>query len=369
VEKRVPEFVQTTYRASVAEIAQEEVGLKASVKELLDWQLEEKNGSELRKKFSALPQSQSREERFQALEKLDPQSRAQVDRYSRLQWVDLHPERIADSLATVPSKERKLSVSKDWVSLDKVEKKQEFASLLERAALGDEAAKRSLNLYSADAKTFYRIENVEKITSRHLLTLEEAKASGAIVLAVDRFLEAEYPKIRAQNQAQFQVGEGRWKPFSSVKETVAKLVFADVFKFTGDNPTRRLEAYTKEALAALKKNLEDPRYICAASGDAVAEQFKFTRNSYEIQRTAKEEWMQEEAFVMVPNQWSSIHVPEDGNISFFYFEEKKPCEKPVLEQIIFGKETLAADAQRYLAERFLAALKKKQMITIPREKE
>jgi hypothetical protein len=365
IEMKNPELVQSVYRAKVAEISKGEVGLKVPVKELWDWQLDDKNWAELKKKFSFLPNSTNRDERFQALEKLDFQNRAQLDRYSRLQWVDLHPAWIDDGLAAAQSGEKTISVSKDWISLDKVEKSQELTALLEKASSGDEAAKGALSRYSGDAKTYYRIENVRQVSSRHLLTLEEAKANGAIALAADRSLEAEYTKLRSQNPSKFQE-----KPFASVKEEVARLVFADVFKAMGGVPARRLEAYTKEALASLQINPEDPQ-ILKGSGDPIVEQFKFERKQCEIQRTTQEEWMKEQAFLMVPKQWSSVHFPDDGDIAFFYFEEKKTHQEPIFEQMAFGKETLAADAQRYLAERLLEVCKKKQVITIPiqREKE
>ena len=79
--------------------------------------------------------------------------------------------------------------------------------------------------------------------------------------------------------------------------------------------------------------------------------------------------MKEEAFVMVPEQWSPIHVPPDGDISFFYFEEKKPHRDPILEQVLFGKETIAADAERYVAERLIETAKKKNAIVIPLQME
>ena len=79
--------------------------------------------------------------------------------------------------------------------------------------------------------------------------------------------------------------------------------------------------------------------------------------------------MKEQAFVLVPNDWSPIHVPNDGQIVFFYLQEKKESEAPILDQISFGKETLAADAQRFLAEKLLAKIQKKQSIVIPVKKE
>ena len=77
--------------------------------------------------------------------------------------------------------------------------------------------------------------------------------------------------------------------------------------------------------------------------------------------------MKENAFVMMPNDWSPIRVPPNGELSFFYLIDKKPCDNLVLDQISVGKELIAADAQRYLAERLLESIFQKHSIIIPRE--
>lgn len=79
--------------------------------------------------------------------------------------------------------------------------------------------------------------------------------------------------------------------------------------------------------------------------------------------------MKEQAFLMLPGLWSPIHVAEDGQIVFFYLQEKKIGEAPILDQLSFGKETLAADAKIYVTERLLQTVKQKKAIVIPVQKE
>lgn len=79
--------------------------------------------------------------------------------------------------------------------------------------------------------------------------------------------------------------------------------------------------------------------------------------------------MKEQAFLMLPNQWSPVHVAEDGEIVFFYVRERKPADLPLLERLSFGKETLSNDAKRYLAERLIETTQKKQAIVIPLQRE
>lgn len=79
--------------------------------------------------------------------------------------------------------------------------------------------------------------------------------------------------------------------------------------------------------------------------------------------------MKEQAFLMLPEIWSPVHMDDEGQIVFFYLKEKKVNQAPILDQLNFGKETLAADAQRYVTERFLQTIKKKNAIVIPVQKE
>ena len=225
-----------------------------------------------------------------------------------------------------------------------------------------------LERYSEQGNVFYRFEGIEKIAEAHILTFAEAKELGVATLVADRFLEAEYKKIRSQEPKQFQAKEGEWKLFSSVKEEVFMHVFRDLIQKIGGEKEplayyalHRLEIPAKEVLASFQKNGDDPR-VCK---DPIDTQFKFVKNECSIQRTSEDEWMKEQVLLMMPNEWSPVYVPADGNITFFYFDRRQENQEPILEQISFGKEVIAADAQKYVATTLLAKAKKKKSIVIP----
>ena len=56
-----------------------------------------------------------------------------------------------------------------------------------------------------------------------------------------------------------------------------------------------------------------------------------------------------------------------GNSLFSILIDKKPCVNPVLDQISFGKELIAADAQLYLAEKLLESIFQNRSIILPQE--
>ncbi len=99
------------------------------------------------------------------------------------------------------------------------------------------------------------------------------------------------------------------------------------------------------------------------------DQFKLQKKQVLIQKISEENWMKEQAFCMVPGEWSPVRVEDEGEIIFFYLQEKKESAPSLLDPLALGKEILAADAKRYLAERLLDIAKSKQAIVIPLQKE
>ncbi|HSX11856.1 MAG TPA: hypothetical protein VLF94_09090 [Chlamydiales bacterium] len=293
VEKKYPELVQTTYRAKVAEISKQQVGLRPSLKEVWEWQMSEENWETLRKEFS-LPQAATRDERFTTLEKLDGKVRAQVDAFSRNHLVDQHPDWIEEAFAGAPI------VDKTWA-----------ISANEAPTLHEEGM-------------LYRIADLEKVDEKHILTF--AQARGVLAKLVGK-VEGACDKEK--------------NPFVTA---------------------------SNRALADLQKDPADSRWI-QSGNDPLADQFKLERKEIAIQRTSQESWMKEQAFLMLPEIWSPVHMDDEGQIVFFYLKEKKVNQAPILDQLNFGKETLAADAQRYVTERFLQTIKKKNAIVIPVQKE
>lgn len=375
IAKQTPELVLTTYRMKIAVARIEEIGLRATLKELLDWQLDDQNWNEMCLSFPFLEKRETKEARYKLIERLSSQNRAQMDLYTRSQLVGKNPQWIEEQFRSAVAKEQAVSVAANWISLPEITSPNLLAAMLESAALGDEDAKSFLEKYSDQGRTFYRFEEVEKIKDEHIATFEEAKNLGLMALVADRYLEAEYVKLRPKMRSRFQVKEGEWKLFSSVKEEVAAIVFADLLKgIGGENmplayyAAHRLEIPAKEAWASLQKNPNDLRWL-SMNTDPITDQFKFVKTECPVQRTNKDEWMKEQVLIMMPNEWSPIHIPADGNITFFYFEKKKPHEEPILEQISFGKEVIAADAQRYAAEALLSQIKEKNSMMIPIQKE
>lgn len=122
------------------------------------------------------------------------------------------------------------------------------------------------------------------------------------------------------------------------------------------------------ALLALKMDNQDTEWI-QSNDDVIANQFKLIAKEQEVFRTSGEDWMKTQAFFMLPDLWSPVHVADNGRVSFFYLKTREKFQEPILEQIYVGKQTLAADAKTYFAESLLKAAIQENAIVIPNCKE
>lgn len=163
-----------------------------------------------------------------------------------------------------------------------------------------------------------------------------------------------------------KVGEKQILPFSKAKSALLKLVG----KVEGEAPKEKNPFFlaSKEALAALQKDPMDPKWVQSGE-DPLLDQFKLQRKEQAVLRTSQEDWVKEQAFIMDLGLWSPVRMDESGHIAFFYVQEKRSNEGPILDQMILGKETLAMDAKVYVMERLLQTIKTKQSIQLPIQKE
>ncbi len=315
VEKKSPELVQTPYKLKVAWVTKTQAGLRIPLKEVWEWQLE--NWSKVAREFPPLSeQVVLREDRFAALHQLEPAVRTRLDAWSRQQIVGHTPSWIDAAIEVAPKQELEAGVSAEYVYLTggvRLPSKEFFEGV--RIGSGN---------------AFYRLEDAEKVGEKHVISFEQARSV-----------------------------------FSVPKEEVVRSTLKEVFKAIGSADqddshyiTHRFAAAAKSAWEALQDNPEDPQWIAGNDCEPFLAQWKLQCTEKHVQRTSQDKWMKEHALMMIPNQWSPIQIPSVGAISFFYLKGKTPIQEPVLEQMNFGYEILAADAERVLAEHLLQQIHK-----------
>lgn len=157
--------------------------------------------------------------------------------------------------------------------------------------------------------------------------------------------------------------------FSEVAQAVGLALYADVAKAieSKENATdRKIDFYVSHRLAEpmrrvwkeIQEAKTEPKWL---------EQFKLVRQEIQLHRTAEENWMNNEAFLLLPDQMSPVHV-EGGQVVFFYLE-KRVEEEPVLVKIEGAKALIANRTENFLTRLLLDRIQKKNAVVIPMQKE
>jgi hypothetical protein len=96
VEAKFPELVHSRFLLEVSKVSKEDLSLnKVTLKETWDFEMSNEGWGVLKKEF---PKLKGEEGRFEALEKLDNETRLKVDRFARSYIVSKHPEWLEEAL-------------------------------------------------------------------------------------------------------------------------------------------------------------------------------------------------------------------------------------------------------------------------------
>jgi hypothetical protein len=109
----------------------------------------------------------------------------------------------------------------------------------------------------------------------------------------------------------------------------------------------------KQARDQLAQGQEPPAWIAP---------FALHKQRLTMRRASQEHSVYPDPFILLPKDWSPVR---EGELSFLFVEERRLGAQPVLEEISFGYEVLAAGAKRKIAERLLGTLTKEALVKIP----
>lgn len=417
VSRKVPELVQKRYLLEIAEVDKKNLQVKVGIKQTWNWETDAKNWELLKKQFPelGLVKSDTREERFVALESLNNQTRARVDAFARELIVDAHPEWLQEALTEAQAKRSLVGLSEKGSKLPVIglDNGKELMQLLDQAPLGkvlssdqdltglSESAKNAaekLASFSGNGEIFYRIHVIDRANSPHILTFAEAEREGVLNKLLDRQLEAYYLKIRENNSKDFQLEDKSWKPLSEVKATVANKYFEKTIQaiqqayaaaiapqpapaeMIGDfAATLRFYSYVQHveekirnqpALAAeLTQEVEQSTSEKKSLGEqlSLADQWKMERMPYKATRSTVEGLVNKtEVFLLADGSWTKVHSPANGDLSFFHLERKgdEVDEKALNDKVSQVQRLLSDEAQQQLMRSLLQKIKSKQAISL-----
>lgn len=407
VSKKHPELTQKRYLLEVAEVQKSTLYKRVGLKEMWNWEVEDKNWSTLTKEFPELgvKAASTREERSEALDSLNDITRSRVDLYARKAIAESHPEWLEQLLSEAESTQMTIGIRPTGGNpILGLADRKELIDLLDKAPLPDQTASKAaqeasdkLASFTGDKGSYYRIRVLKRTPTLEVLTFTEANKAGVLDPLVDHQLEVRYVKIRETNPQQFQKEDKTWKALADVKDLVAdyefekvlsaiRKDFADTTKGKGQQPVTgdlsasvRFYAYLNDIKKRLQQGKEEvSNWVRPAQEKLTPEQefeqrtspqdqWKLESIAYQVDRSNEKDSLdKQEFFTLAPGGWSTIHTPVNGDLYFFHLSRK---ESPSDVSAEFDKQHLAHrlisdDAQRSYMHRVLGEIKEKNAISL-----
>jgi hypothetical protein len=225
-----PELVERRFVLSVSQVDVAKLASQVKMKDLWGWQND--HWEELEKEIPALKEKEAsdRESRFQALEGLSPKLRAKADDIAKNALVASHPEWLSQHLdnAKVETKVYGIRLQGGTFAFDGIKDRKALIKELGQAHIAEQSPE--LSQYTQDGRHFYRIKVLDRKAVDELVPLPDLLANGTLDSVLDRILEAAYERVKKEKPSEFRTEKGEWKPFAEVKDKIAEIHFAPLFK-------------------------------------------------------------------------------------------------------------------------------------------
>mgnify|MGYP000197444263 CR=1 FL=1 len=399
VEKNHPELVQKCYTLEVAHVNSQDLETQISLKEIWKWETNQENWQSLKLKFAELGaiKAETVEERYEALEEVSAPTRARIDRFAKEAIIRSRPEQIEKALTNAEAKKEIVGIQLEgkthfFAGVDQSEAKEQLLKNLDVAPLAKEPSHESpLYMYSADNKNYYRIKVLERPEKKEVLTFAQAKKNQTLDMVKENLLKQYYQEVKEKNSTEYQLENGEWKPYSSIKEQLTEEYFADLWKnletiqkeLTKEDPL--YHSMGRDQLVALRFY----RYVSAIRQNLVKREVEQvtleSKQSSEVSNRLNSQWTLEEEeavfsreeqtpFVNMDEvsdldikEWSAVKPTFNGDLAFFQLvdhQEKNEDQTDLVEQTLKMQSLLNLAAQRALMKEVLIDLKEKQAISL-----
>jgi GcvH upstream region-like protein len=397
VAKVYPELVKKNYELEVAQVNQKTLQAKIGLRELWNWEVDEKNWPLLSKQFPSLgvTKGNTREERFEAIDNLDPTTRTIVDVFAKQAIIKAHPEWVDEALNEAKPEKMIIGLREKggkipFSGLEQKEKRKNFIHLLDQAVAGLVSADSPLYHFSADNQTYYRITVLNRANGPEIVSFDEARSDGTLDEVRDRVLEKYYVAIREQNPLLYQKENKEWEPFKTVRDAVANQFFAKVLSALEPiqkslTPDQDKKSWSKDQASSLRfytylnkireQLIKDPAQADqrikkegAEEGNLHPDQWKIEKTTVTFNRQNHDATIDvAEAFDLNSEAWAPLKTPVNGDLSFYQvknLEAQTGSTDGSLQKAREAQLLLGAEAQRLLMQQVLKELKAKNALSL-----
>ncbi|MBN4066747.1 hypothetical protein JYU14_01530 [Simkania negevensis] len=361
VEKLAPELVEKRYKLRYRKANKPALQVRIGLKELLDWELTEENWIKLSGKFPQLQKGSEvgRNVRFKRLETLDIPIRERVDAYARSLIVQEHPAWLEEAFDNAIEQEVWIGIRTRGgrYPFEGVEDRKALMELLDRVSLVESGTKRTLEQetlwkYSGDGKNFYRIEVVERVPDKRVLTFAEAKKDGTLAKLVgskEYMSKVDVDAVKVAIDATIVRKEGKVK--------------------TDYYAIHRYDVHVKKALEAIKRGdgVKEEAWLKQEEElPTLDQQWKFVKVRQDVRRNEKGLVNGDGLFAMDVGGWSGLLYGEEESAPTFVHlvdQGERLDDGQMIEQVEQVRKVLGDDAQRFLMVQLLDEIKGKGAIT------
>lgn len=411
VKQKTPELIQKRYLLKVAQVNKKDLQAKVSLKEMWNWEVEDKNWQLLTTEFPelGLKNSATREERFAILDNLDNRTRAKIDQVARAAVVDAHPAWLQQALQEAEPKQmliglRPTGETSFVIGLDNNMKLMRLLDEAPLVKLEDSTLPTAqgvpdiLSRFTADKNTYYRVMVIERAPHEEILTFAEANSEGILDQLLDRQLEEYYLKNRQKFATEFQKEDKTWKDFADVKTAVTDHYFENTLKrirtdYSRANPdneqppvtgnwaaSARLYSQARALQTGLKNN--DPKALAMIRttqekaldddqlklGSSFENQWKWEKETHQTNRGAGNAFdlNRDEILALATDAWTNVHTPVNGDIFFFQLKRREEGGDvtAVYDKFHEAHRLLSDDAQRTFMHTVVHNLQEKKAISL-----
>jgi GcvH upstream region-like protein len=387
--KKHPELVQKRYLVELIEADKQQLQSKVSVKETWAWEVDDQHWRELAQKFPDIgaAKGETVEDRYAVLDRLDEKTRAKIDAYARTAIVDQHPEWLEEMLASATPQKLVIAVRPKGgaLKINGANDREALIKQLDAVALSTEdgSAKSSMK-YSGDGIHHYKITIYQRSPNWEALTFAEANADNTLDLLLDGEMEPYYSKVRDSSHPEFRREDGKWKPYTEVRNDVAKVHLERLIKAVYEDAqqagekllpnaatpefaaSHRFYHYMRGVRDTLSQHPDQVTVLTKQTNDQpeswtlskpLVDQWKLLRDEQRTERGAADAGSGlAKAFQLKVGTWSDVATPINGDIRFFVLKHRgyEPNSRAVGQKMDEAQYLLGAESQRLLMDQLLS---------------
>ena len=352
IEKKHPELIEKKYLINVKETNLEKASLKIKVRDMYQWQLENKNWAKLKNKFFFLKNAKSKEERLVFLDKLDFEKRSKLDAFSRKEMMSENPNFIKNALLDAKVNKLEVFISAKNSKLPfKLKTPSKLTKLFE--------TRDKIENYSEDQNTFYSFHIVKRNDEKHLISYEKAKNSKVIDSVLNEFLKEKYTLLKQENPERFENSFEASKKdifMTSFPKVLEKLQAHSKDKSLDSLAKYRLYSYFQNTLAKLKEN---PKYLFE-----INEMWRLKEEKIELARTKKPNWIEKQSFAMKEKSFSKINITKSDNFEFIYLDHFDTSDA-IRDKVAIAKRAIAFETSELLLKQLMKTFDREDLIVVP----